>query len=282
MKKQVTLLGCVLSTFLSYGQLIEENFDSGIPGDWTQWSGDGITWTDGDNVGVGESGCALADLSDGSGEGTAWLQTPLMDLSEFEDVEITFSAGVVLNNFLHPSVSLWYDIGGGWVYLSNWGPEWGDFDNDIVGTNDYEPPLDYANVGWNEGLTFDLSGFDGVSSIRFSFGSDFVNGGYVVVDDVSITGTFTGDDAGIFDPVTDDRLTVYPNPSTGRVFVEKEGVSIDEVKVLNMLGQEVGCYSLNVNDDRIELDLNDLETGTYTLLFLEDGERRSSELITLK
>ena len=105
-------MGAALISGFSHSQLINENFNSGLPGSWTQWSGDGITWTASASLGVGESGCAVADYSSASDAANAWLQTPWINLTELEDPEIIFSTAAVQNNFVPPTVSLWYDVGG--------------------------------------------------------------------------------------------------------------------------------------------------------------------------
>lgn len=178
MKKKLTLFCILISTTLTFGQLLDENFDNGLPGNWTQGSADGISWTSNTSLGVGSSGCAIADYSLSSASGNAWLQTPFMDLSTLTNPEITFSVALVANNFVAPDVSLWYDNGAGWVQLTSWG-------NNISQTADLSPPLDGANVTWVD-LNYDLLAVANNTNIRFSLGSDFTNGGWVLVDDVVI------------------------------------------------------------------------------------------------
>lgn len=159
---------------------LNEDFNSGIPANWTQWSGDGITWTSSATLGVGGTGCAIADQGASSNMGVAWLHTPFMDLTQLTSPEITLSAAVVQNNFTAPTFSLWYDIGGGWNQITTgWAP---------TQSTDLSPPLDAANINWNN-LSMDLSAFGTSTNIRFSFGSDFSNGGWVLVDDVVISGS---------------------------------------------------------------------------------------------
>jgi hypothetical protein len=177
MKKAVYFLSLNLLTTFCFGQ-INENFNSGIPGNWTQWSTSGITWTGNSTLGVNSSGCAIADYSSNSNAGTAWLQTPFMNLSTLSSPEINFSVALVGNNTNPPDVLLWYDNGGGWTQLNSWG-------SGITQTFDNNPPLDAGNVTWVN-LNYSLSSLANNTSIRFSFGSDFTNGGWVLVDDVVI------------------------------------------------------------------------------------------------
>ena len=96
MKKNLTLFCILISTTLTLGQLLDENFDNGLPGNWTQGSADGISWTSNTSLGVGSSGCAIADFSSSSASGNAWLQTPFIDSSTLTNPEITFSVALAL------------------------------------------------------------------------------------------------------------------------------------------------------------------------------------------
>jgi len=156
--------------------------------------------------------------------------------------------------------------------LSDWGSEWGDFENSIDVSSDYEPPLSYELLSWNTGLEFDLSTFDGVSSIRISFGGDFTNGGYVVVDNVSITGTV--DDLGLEPNEPNELLNVYPNPTSGEINIEFNKAFEGQLELYSMLGQLVESIEVD-NMNLIQLDLSHLEKGLYTVaLSDEEGEKR--------
>lgn len=282
MKKQIVLFGCILGSISVFSQtvLFEENFDSGIPGEWTQWSDDGIVWTADDALGTGGSGCAVVDQGESSEDGNAWLQTPFMDFSSATDLEITFSAALVRSVFITPSVSLWYDDGGGWEFLSNWGMEFGDFDNTIETTGPHGVPLGAEDVTWNTNLTFDLSEFDGVSSVRFSFGADYENGGWVLIDDVEITGMNSGT-SGINQE--DNQLVVYPNPSNGIFQIKNVNPEIDHVIVYDLLGKQQKTFQiLNNGTGFLQIDLSDLEKQTYQISLFSGEEKQYTELITIK
>ncbi len=175
----ITLLFC-LFTFVQ-AQILNESFDSGIPTNWTQGNG-AITWTANNTLGASNTGCAMADFSNGSGSGTNWLQTHFVDLSTVSNPEIRFSVALIRNNFLPPDISLWYDNGNGWQQLSSWGGM--SAVNNITQTFS-SSPLDENNVTWVD-VSYDLAALATNTNIRFSFGADFTNGGWVLVDDVSI------------------------------------------------------------------------------------------------
>ena len=175
-------------------------------------------------------------------------------------------------------------LAGGWVYLANWGSEWGaDVDNFIDISNDLSPPLDYENVVWNTDITYDLSELSGFSSIRFSFGSDFVNGGWVLIDDVTITGTGEVDDASIFEPQDLGGLEVYPNPTNDILFVELADTKVDRVEVYSLLGEKVMDISLlDWAGNTAQLDLSTVQSGMYSVIFYAAEEKRYTNLVSVR
>lgn len=183
MKKVLLLLSILFSIQeISYGQILNETFNTGLPSNWTQGTGN-VTWMANAGLGVSSSGCAMADFSSSNGQGGNWYQTPFMNLSSVNNPDINFSVALVGNNTVAPNVSLWYDIGSGWQQLSSWGGAAAA--NSATQTFDTNPPLSASNVTWVP-VTYDLAAVASNTNIRFSFGSDFSNGGWVLLDNVSI------------------------------------------------------------------------------------------------
>ena len=58
-------------------------------------------------------------------------------------------------------------------------------------------------------------------------------------------------------------IKVYPNPSFGSITIELEDIGNKEIKILNILGEEV--YQLNTDKTKIDIDL-DVESGLYYVL----------------
>ena len=98
-----------------------------------------------------------------------------------------WTTAIVQNNFQPPIMSLWYDIGNGWEILSDWGSQWGNAQNSIPFSTQISPPLEPSTLQWQE-LSYDLSSLSSNTNIRFSFGAEFGNGGWVLVDDVLLEG----------------------------------------------------------------------------------------------
>jgi hypothetical protein len=62
-----------------------------------------------------------------------------------------------------------------------------------------------------------------------------------------------------------DTIEIYPNPATGLVTINSEGISILGVSVMNVLGSETGAGVRGSGSGEISLDLSKLPSGTYFL-----------------
>ncbi len=69
------------------------------------------------------------------------------------------------------------------------------------------------------------------------------------------------------------EFNAYPNPTTGLVVVES-GLQLNQVNLMNVLGQTVKQWSLN-GAERFEFDASDVEAGVY-LLQVRSGEKFST------
>ncbi len=183
MKTYITMLAFLVMSQCTFGQALNENFNSGLPGSWGQFSNDGITWAANSSLGPNNSGCAIVDESSGQTNGTAWFQSPFMNLSQLTNPEINFDVALIRNNFIPPDISLWYSTGGNWQRLRVWGGT--SADETITQTSNRPPLSSTSSISWVN-VTFNLSQFATNTNIRFSFGSDFTNGGWVLLDNVIV------------------------------------------------------------------------------------------------
>lgn len=281
MKKLLTLLCAGLTLSTVHGQLIDENFEGSLPGDWTQWSDDGISWTTSSDLSLEGFECAIVDKGTESDMGNTWLQTPWLDLTTLESPTLTFSTALVQNNFIPPSISLWYDTGAGWTFITNWGSEWADdVDNAVVTSGPFMSPLSPESVEWENDITVDLTPYEGFSSIRFSFGADFVNGGWVLLDSVLIKGEDV-DNSGI-DALDKKQLELFPNPTTGIVKLRKNQIQLNELKIYNTVGQLVENISIIDQGEFVSIDLSSADKGVYVLSTITTDGTPYSDFLILK
>lgn len=88
--------------------------------------------------------------------------------------------------------------------------------------------------------------------------STTTQGNFVIVN-------FKADDALSVDAFKENKLTIYPNPTSDLLFIDSE-LELSNVKIVNMLGQMV--YSQELNNQKGSISLSQLNSGTY-LLHLE-------------
>lgn len=278
MKKAIGTISIILISHLTFSQVINEGFEGGIPWTWTQSTEDPISWIDSEILGVDESGAAIVNFDEAwSHTGSVKLETPFQDLTNYTDVTITFDCAIVRNNFLAPSISLWYDIGEGWEFLTNWG-EFEDFENIIMPSNDYDPPLDYENINWVTGVSYDLSEFSEVPSIRFALSADFSNGGYITLDNLNINGELTN----LSIDTEEEVLNLYPNPSTGILWFEKNQIQINELKIYDVSGKIINNLTLVDQGNLVMVDLSQHEKGTYLFSVVKSNGVHYSDLIIVE
>jgi hypothetical protein len=93
-----------------------------------------------------------------------------------------------------------------------------------------------------------------------------VNGVYLVevTDDngCSSTATFVYNSAGLaFEQL---EFTVYPNPTSGEVFLTTNGIQFEGILVVDALGREVFNETI-FHEGVFKIDLSHLESGVYNL-----------------
>ena len=78
----------------------------------------------------------------------------------------------------------------------------------------------------------------------------------------------------------DISLTIYPNPAESFVKYSIENASIDQILILNSLGQTVFSEEISASGGR--LDISDLSKGTYICVFLNEGFVVEREQLIIK
>lgn len=92
----------------------------------------------------------------------------------------------------------------------------------------------------------------------------------------------------VYDPTTSteslqllaSELRMYPNPSTGVLNIALPGQIMEAVKIVNMLGAEV--FSMEASNEQLQMDLNQLDAGTYFLQVEVKGAWLTRKLIITK
>jgi len=251
--------GFPMITTLSGGRPCEqflegaESFEGeGLPDCWQaiDLDGDGNNWNlrSGDGSFEGETVIISESWIQDAGALTPnnYLVTPQLELGEGDSLYYVITA-----------VDQVYPAENYSVLVSTTGTNIEDF-TDVVFTEVLQ------GVEW-KGRVIDLSAYDN-QSIYIAFRHhDVTDQFFFAIDAVKLPGNV------ICNPLSDgisdkssQELQVYPNPSTGKFFLEYDTQDLYEVEILNMEGRVV--YSTNssfLNSNRNEIDLASLSTGVY-------------------
>lgn len=259
-------------------QVLSENFSNGLPTGWYVYSGNGITWSINDSLGVGQSACMWAK-HDSTGE--AWIRTPPLDLTQMNDLTVEFNIALVGFTGEAPDLYMKYRTDtqdpDEWIDLSSWGGA--NTENQITQSFFTRPPLNAENIQWVE-ISYDLGDINGeLDSVRLWFGAS-INIGWALLDNVRVFGTpYT---TGISGTTGEDhRLKVSPNPTTGHITITNAHDHISEIAVYSMTGQRMMAYRpANARTASHTLDLHALQAGAYLLRVLDaTGATKTTSII---
>lgn len=266
MKKIYSLLFVVLTTF-GYGQF-SENFDAAtsIPADWTSFRGDNGFGTSFDwtfiatprNYSPPNAAFVRYEANSG-GLNEDWLVTPLINLTGYTGVNLTFYGGqqytAAYGTIYEVKVSTTSqtDISS-FTTVATYG------EGDFLSTG--AAALVAADM-----KTVALSSYEG-QQIYIAFVMTQDDGDNWFLDNVAVTGTLSNVD---FNSTVSN---IYPNPTTGFITIHHHQ-PIESVKVIGLLGNIVKSYS-NVNT----IDLSDLNSGTYLVnIIAENGEMTTKKVV---
>jgi len=73
--------------------------------------------------------------------------------------------------------------------------------------------------------------------------------------------TYSYSTVGVDDYFTQDELSIYPNPSSGIVYIKNNSLKENQISIVNLVGQIV--YSREISENEAKIDLSDLEKGIY-------------------
>ncbi|MCD4729949.1 MAG: choice-of-anchor J domain-containing protein, partial [Bacteroidales bacterium] len=242
-----------------------ENFNEG----WGNWEpisvvGDQV-WDRDNSYGIGESPCAAMTGYEGQAyENDDWLISPALDLDSYHNEILVFQNALGYTGpDLQLKISTDYD-GGGDPYSATWATESFTFS-----TGYFE---------WTESGEIDLSGYDGSAVyVAFHFTSTNSESATWEVDDIVISGeeNLSSDDQ-LF---TDELLKVYPNPTTGLLYIEKPGKVFTNINIMSVTGKLVRSFDSSTSHEMV--DLTDLNKGIYFIIFnnTETGQTLTRKLI---
>ncbi len=76
-----------------------------------------------------------------------------------------------------------------------------------------------------------------------------------------------------------EGFTLFPNPTTGYVQLQFPTGGVTQVTVYNLWGQQVAMQKVGAEQSSMEINLNSLTAGVYTLTLYADGKRLNKVLV---
>lgn len=243
----------------------EENFDISW-GDWTTVSVVGDQVWDRDNTyGINSTPCAAMTGYEGQAyENDDWLISPALDLDSYMNEILVFQNALGYTGpDLQVKISTDYD-GGGDPGSATWTNE-----SFMMSTGFFE---------WTESGEISLAGYDGSAVyVAFHFTSTNSESATWEVDDIVIMGEDDlSSDGNMF---ANDLFKVYPNPTSGLIYIEKPGMEFSNIDIISVTGKVV--KSIDSSTELTQIDLTELNKGLYILTFInkETGQTITRKLI---
>ncbi len=248
---------------------LQEGFEAAttIPAGWSQTSADNkYFWTVNASVGNGSSHCMMFDncnpADDITGKKYKFITVPY-DFSNATSASMTFdvaSTYLVLNSTTYSDgLTVYYstDCGTTWnqVYTKS-GSTLATAPNETAAAPTCFTP---TSSQWrNE--TVNLNAAAGQSSVMFAFENVSGWAEPLYVDNINIVAV-----TGIAEPSISNYVSVFPNPSTGNVFVNfSSNLGKVEVKISDMMGKQV-LESNENSSANMKFDLNAQPNGMYLM-----------------
>ena len=228
-----------------------ENFNDSW-GNWTPISVIGAEVWDRDNTyGLDGTPCAkMSGYDGGAFDNEDWLISPAINFDDYTNEKINFHSAM---NYTGPDLELLVSTN----YSGSGDPNPATWSSPI---SFIMPPG--GSWDWVESGDVDLSEFDGASVyIAFKFTSTTAGSATWELDDISISGE---EEVGINDQFSNDMFSVYPNPSTGLIYINNIDKNIEVIQVVSMTGSLVKeCY---IHNDNQKIDLGNLDKGLYMII----------------
>lgn len=245
-----------------------ENFDAAtaIPAGWASFRGanglgTAFDWTfiaTSRNYSPPNSAFVRYEANTG-GINEDWLVTPLINLTDYTAVNLTFYGGQQYTAAYNTT----YEIK---VSTTS------QTDISSFTTIETYTEADFASTGAAalvaaDMKTVDLSAYDG-QQIYIAFVMSQDDGDNWFLDNVAVTGSLSNIS------FTSESTTVFPNPTTGFVTIQHIQ-PIESIKVIGLLGNIVKTFS-NTNT----INLSELNSGTYSITIVtEDGETITKKVV---
>jgi hypothetical protein len=291
MKKYIVIL-LLVQFKLIYSQqvnLINEDFNSGLPANWTHCStnwGSSPVWAVDSGALKEASGWYFVATSN-------WITLPAVDLTLVSNPFLEFDlAMAIIDTNIQLSVwwttdttcnTVWDTINNQWLLDSAWNllSSYGSSTSGAANTISTDTSV---NNNWTplstdyQTISLDLSQFANDSNIRFSLGSDYLNwmaSGVWYVDNVRIFGNSS---TGISKQSEPSSFQLFPNPTNGIIhFIPGNHIKNATLKITDITGEIL--IKKVIDPDIEEIDLSSYDSGIYFVHYIYDKRASIKKLI---
>lgn len=84
-----------------------------------------------------------------------------------------------------------------------------------------------------------------------------------------MVGGFTVSSVGVLEPTVDLLTSAYPNPFKEKVTIKYHG--IESIELFNVIGEKVKTFKLSATQEKMEIELSDLNAGIYFYRTYKEG-----------
>ena len=83
----------------------------------------------------------------------------------------------------------------------------------------------------------------------------------------AINNTFTCSTLSVGQESFNNEIIIYPNPTTNSITVEGSNIKMNDIKIYNMLGQEISEFNIIIYEDqnKFKVNMTNLSSGIYIL-----------------
>ena len=264
------------------------DMEAPLDSDWAFDIPQNSTWEWINGVAANGSGNSSIMIAKDNFSSSNVLTSKAYNLSSFANPAISFSySGAATNNFPVNELNIYYsdDCGEIWRPLGGYGK--GSLTRfEVSNAGLYDGDFIPKASEWNNVVMSDtISSNSVLKSDNIRFMIEYVHNGSsnnFYIDNIQI-----GESSGFTNSnLSSSRLSIYPNPSTGKSVVRIENLANTnvEVRLVDVLGKEITSLFDDISSDYYEsapIDLSNLENGIYFIKIVTNGNVISTEKIIL-
>ncbi len=173
---------------------------------------------------------------------------------------------------------------------ADWAQSWAQAGNNIIILNENDEFVDFSGFSsngdevslWDDGFRLLSCVAYDASDVNAGFSIEVDNSGNILGSSVNgVNGAYTSADSDVGSPgnlppfslreLTDDRIELYPNPTSDVVFINTGSNATKNIQLISLVGRVV--YSNSTTDEVIEINLNSVPAGIY-IVSVDNGEEK--------